>query len=366
MDTNETETTQTTETITPQADSSAEIRKSEPTAKESQGENERTKHRSIRANLKSHLKGAIEVKPKVELQQATRVPTAPERPVNATTPEVAPILSPADMRADEKEAFSKLSPEMQSYVSRRAYDLRRQITEAQQRGAGMEKELSSILNVVSPVRDEYARLGLSPEQIVQSAIAWDKAFRTDRIAAAKEYLDSWGVDPTELLQSGVSPGYAQQPSPQKPEINVDTLREELRKEFQDELRMREQAESTKLDAFVVQKFIESKPLFKDPGTAEQLEMAMAPIVYGLRQSNPSIPAHELLETAYGLLVKGNPQFSGLNQQLEAKAEAEKAKADAQKAMQASRSISGGPGSGTPTRKIKDLRENLRLRMQGAL
>lgn len=112
----------------------------------------------------------------------------------------------------------------------------------------------------------------------------------------------------------------------------------------------------------VQSFMNSKPLFKDPGTALQLEEAMAPIVAALTQQggNPQ----DILETAYNYVTKGNPTFAALTQRLEAPIVVEQRVRQAQKAKAATKSISGGTGSGSPRMQTKDLRTNLQRRFNG--
>jgi hypothetical protein len=350
MENSETETNTTVEPISTQQEEaptrSTDASNSGPDDVEVKSE----RKKSVRSSLRDNLR-------KKDSETEAAAPSG--KPSHSMSEAHDPILPPADMTTEEKANWSKLPPEAQRYLSRRAYEMRSSFTRKAQEIGSRERELGGILEAVAPVQDEYIRNGISTADVVRRAIAWDKAFKSDPLQAARQYLDSYGIDPSELLN-----GEPLQ-QPQQP-LSQEEVREQIRQEMLSEFQRREQEVATHNNYNMVQQFLGSKPLFRDPGTAEQLEAAMAPIVAGLRQSNPELPVNEILDRAYNYVTRGDPQFSSLQQKLEAKAEAERAKAEAEKAMQASRSISGGPGSGSPQRKIKDIRENLRLRYRGAL
>lgn len=331
-----------------QSNTPVEPVKAEPDQREqAQTADKSERRKSVRASLRENLR-----KKDSETEAAA--------PAHAQAVEHEAIVPPADMSNEEKANWSKLPPEAQKYLSRRAYEMRANFTRKAQEMGARERELGGILEAVAPVQDEFARNGISTADVVRRAIAWDKAFKSDPVQAARQYLDSYGIDPSELLN-----GEPVQNSPQ-PQLSQEEIKEQIRQEMISEFQRREQEVATHNNYNMVQQFLGSKPLFRDPGTAEQIEAAMAPIVAGLRQSNPELPVLEILDRAYNYVTRGDPQFSSLQQKLDAKAEAERAKVEAEKAMQASRSISGGPGSGSPQRKIKSIRENLRLRYRGAL
>lgn len=323
---------------------------SKPEPKEEKPERKQTLKANLRANLRQKDSETEAAKPSGQATPASTI----------TAGDFEAILPPPDMNAQERAQWDSLSRDAQKYLSRRAYEMRSNFTKKSQEIGAREKELGSIFEAVTPIQEEYARKGVSVADIVRRSVAWDKAFQTNPLEAAREYLDAYGIDPAELANG------APQETHQAQQFNPEEIREQIRQEMLQEFKKREDEQTTHQRYNLVQQFLASKPLFRDPGTAEQLESAMAPIVAGLRQSNPSLPDHEALERAYNYVTRGDPQFSSLQQKLDAKAEAEKTKAEAEKAMQASRSISGGPGSGSPQRKIKDIRENLRLRYRGAL
>lgn len=319
---------------------------------------------NIRKGLRAKMKEPQESKTAAPTSaQSTNVGANTGQVTQASANAAAAILPPADMTAEEKEVFSSLqanpTPEnvakLQAYLSRRAYEYRSDYTRKTMELAEREKGISEIAGVMKDYAQEYAKEGIAVHDVVRRAVAWDQQFKQDRLGAARQFLDSWGIDPQELMGE-----VAQQEAP------TYLTREEaeaLAEEKAQSLYERKAQESLAHQNYsTLQSFVESKPLFRDPGTASQLEEKMAPIVAALRDSNPQQPVKEILDYAYDLVTKGDPVFSGLTSQMAAKSDAERQQAEADKAKALSRSISGGPGSGSPKVKSKNIREGLRRHM----
>lgn len=278
---------------------------------------------------------------------------------HATAPAIDPILAPADMKKEERELFSRADPQLQSYLSRRAHELRADYTQKTMQLANERRELQGINETVNQHRERYARKGIKVEDVVRRSLAWDQAFENDKVQAAKEYLSAYGLEPEDLLEIDGEPRQQQQFKPQDIESMVE---ERLNQRFE----AMQQEASTRSMYDDVQKFKQSKSLFRDPGTGAQLEAAMVPLVQGFRAADPSASNAEILDRAYRYVTSAEPQFAELTRRLDASAEAQKTQAEAHKAMQASRSISGAPGGSTPVKKIKDLRGNIKARLRGEM
>lgn len=337
-----------------------------PEAPEKSEPKEEVKHTSLRSALRSAFKeGSVKEAGKVApqgLHAAPKEDAPPKAAAVANQPASQPqaqasepILAPADMRPEERQHWDKLPPDLQRYISRRSYDVRNLLAQKGQELANTQRRYAEIDEVLSSVRDEYARQGVKETDIIKNAIAWDKYFKQDPVSAAREYLQRYNVDPTELLE-GAQP---QQQRQQSGDPQYQALQDEIAA-LKREREMEKQQIAVHNLQSSVEEFINSKPLFKDPGTAHELESAMAPIVAGLKTQNPSRPVRELLDEAYNYVTRGNPRFAELLTKLDARAVAEKTKVEAQKAQQASRSISGGPGSGSPKKQAASIREALRL------
>lgn len=308
--------------------------------------------RTLRAELRSALRSKDDTKVEAEKRPE------PVKAESAQPEPVEPILPPADMTPDEREAFKKLDPAAQRYLSRRAYETRSTFTKKTEAIAAREREIEQLAGVnLGGIREEYAKHGIPLPTVIENAVAWDRAFRANPKAAALEYLQSWGINPAEL--SDAAPAQQQHVVPTDIERIVQERLEARLQEEQQKVAIRNNYQA-------VESFQKSKPLFKDPGTAAQLEAAMDPFVRVAVMQNPSRPASEILEEAYSKVINSDPQFRELQQKFDGRAAADKARAEAEAAMQASRSVSGGPGSGTPNIKPKSLRDALRLGIQGQL
>lgn len=367
----------TTENTAVVVSPSVEPTVSEPTQQKeiiSPRDDKQKAHDSLRESLQAHLKGDKQKVSNSPIRESLRKNLNPEsvKPTETqvVAPKPEPIAPPADMSAEDKKFFEAASPELQKYISRRAHETQSnytrktmEVAEREKALAAKEQKLSAFEETLSPVREEYAKKGISEVDLVRRAIAWDQAFARNPVAAAKEYLDAWGIDPSELNGIESAPKQVEQAQQYLAPEDVQKL---VREQLEQERRFESEKTTSARNANAVQEFIKSVPLFSDPGTAAQLEAAMDPIVQGLVASNPGREPAEILKEAYNYIAKGHPVFSELVQKYEAKNQSERTKQAAIKAQSASRSVSGGPGSGSPHVKFDNIRDNLRARLNGSI
>jgi hypothetical protein len=284
-------------------------------------------------------------------------------------PERIPLVPPADMNKAEKEAFLNPTPAnshvLQQYMNRRAYETRTDYQRKMQEVEELKKNTASVYDTIKQYEQDYAKEGIGLGDIARRSIAWDKAMRQNPVETAREWLDSYGVDLNELVSNQPN-GYEQQQYNQPTQSYL--TREEAERIAEEKFKAVQTEQEQKAVAYynqrVVESFVSSKPLFKDPETASQLEAEMAPIVQALSGTGRYSSPEEILNTAYNYVVAGNPTFSSLNSAMTAKPVLEQKVAAAQKAKAASKSITGSAGSGTPRAQVKDIRDNLRRRMSG--
>lgn len=289
-------------------------------------------------------------------EQSTKITSIqePQKQEIKTTQLIAP---PADMKPEEKEAFSKLPPEMQSYLSRRSYEYQSDHTRKVASLKQYEQEYQELGRVVTPeIRQTYAREGISLPNIVERAIAWDREFKSNpnKLSVARDYLESYGIYPEDLLGEDTQ---------EQPQYLTRQEAEQLALEQAQKLFSEQQQSQLAFSNYeTVQSFISEKPLFKDPQTASQLEEAIAEEIIGLRAAYEAkgitYSPKQLLDTAYERVTKIHPVFSNLIQEQSRRQEAERQHQEALKARVASRSIKGSPGQGTPTMKSGSIRESL--------
>lgn len=320
---------------------------------------------SIRQSLKQNFKNT---KPEVEAETSTddedtgsNDVAVEASPTSQQTPTL--MAPPADMNTAEKEAFLNPTPAnahvLQSYLNRRAYETRSDYSRKMQEVEQLRKETSGLYDTIKQYENDYAKDGISIADVTRRAVAWDKAMANNPVETALDWLDSYGINPQDLL------GYQQQALQQQPQYltreDAERIAEERYQAIQGE---QQQKAVAYYNQQVVNSFMSNKPLFRDPETAAQLEAEMAPVVQALNATGRYTSPEQVLETAYNYVVNGNPTFSGLNQKMTAKPVIEQQQQAVAKAKQAAKSISGSAGSGSPRIVAKSLRDNLQRRMGG--
>ncbi len=306
-----------------------------------------------------------ETEEEVETEEAPNEPQAVTPQQTQVKTERLAVAPPGDMSKEEKDAFlnptAQNSHILQAYLSRRAYqtqsDYSRKMNELEQ----TRQKVSGLYNVMKDHESDYVRKGLNIADVTRRFIEWDKAMDANPMQTALEWLDAYEIDLTDLVNMRQN-GYMPQQQPQQQYLTAADAERIAQEKIEAMMQKQQQSVLAESNYNAVQSFMNSKPLFKDPGTALQLEEAMAPIVAALTQQggNPQ----DILETAYNYVTKGNPTFAALTQRLEAPAVVEQKVRQAQKAKAATKSISGGTGSGSPRLQTKDLRTNLQRRFNG--
>ena len=332
-----------------------------------------TEERSIRDALEQQFDAKEEaqrVEPEKEAVAEDETPTEAEETPSSIMERI-PVVPPADMNKAEKEAFLNPTSEnahvLQQYMNRRAYELRSDYQRRMQEVNDLKQQTSKVYDVLKEHEQDYAKQGISIADVTRRSVAWDRAMQANPVATAIEWLDAYGLSVNDLMQQGqIDPnmnGYAYPPQQQNYLTREDA--ERIAEEKFQAIQAEQQKNAVAYyNERVVDSFLKTKPLFRDPETASQLEAEMAPVVSGLASTGRYSSPEEILETAYNYVVAGNPTFSSINNAVAAKSVAEQKQAVAQKAKAASRSITGSAGSGTPRIQVKDMRDNLRRRMSG--
>ena len=334
-----------------------------------------TEERSIRDALEQQFDAKEEaqrVEPEKEAVAEDETPTEAEETPSSIMERI-PVVPPADMNKAEKEAFLNPTSEnahvLQQYMNRRAYELRSDYQRRMQEVNDLKQQTSKVYDVLKEHEQDYAKQGISIADVTRRSVAWDRAMQANPVATAIEWLDAYGLSVNDLMQQGqIDPnmnGYAYPPQQQQQNYLTREDAERIAEEKFQAIQAEQQKNAVAYyNERVVESFLKTKPLFRDPETASQLEAEMAPVVSGLASTGRYSSPEEILETAYNYVVAGNPTFSSINNAVAAKSVAEQKQAVARKAKAASRSITGSAGSGTPRIQVKDMRDNLRRRMSG--
>jgi hypothetical protein len=336
-------------------------------------------------SIRQSLKKALKDEPESNEESSEPAPTAVEEsedieaafteaaPVQAV-PERIPLVPPADMNAMEKDAYLNPTPAnahvLQQYMNRRAYETRSDYSRKMAEVEEMRKNAASMYDVIKQYENDYAKDGISLSDVARRSIAWDREMQNNPVATAMDWLDSYGISLEDLAaarQGNMQPMNGQYEQPQyQPYLTREEAERIAEEKLQSAMARQQEEQQQKAVAYynerVVESFTASKPLFRDPETAAQLETEMAPIVQALTSTGRYKSPEEVLETAYNYVVAGNPAFSSLHSAMTAKPKVQQQAAEAVKAKAASRSISGSAGSGTPRIVTKNLRDNLMRRL----
>ncbi len=303
-----------------------------------------------------------EAEPEAEAQEENQeVQDAVEQVIE--TQEKPALLPPADMRKEEKEAFLNPTPEnahiLQSYLNRRAYETRADYSRKMAEVEELRKNTSSVYDTIKQYEQDYAKQGISLGDIAKRSIAWDRAMQNNPVETAREWLESYGLSVDDLAGQ-----YQQQQPPVQNYLTREDAERIAEERVQSLMQQQEQKAVEYYNQRVVESFMNSKPVFRDPETAAQIEADMSPVVQALTGTGRYSSPEEILETAYNYVINGNPAYSSLVSKMAAKPVIQEQKAAVEKAKAASKSISGSAGSGTPRIQTKNIRDNLRRRLHG--
>lgn len=303
-----------------------------------------------------------EAEPEAEAQEENQeVQDAVEQVIE--TQEKPALLPPADMRKEEKEAFLNPTPEnahiLQSYLNRRAYETRADYSRKMAEVEELRKNTSSVYDTIKQYEQDYAKQGISLGDIAKRSIAWDRAMQNNPVETAREWLESYGLSVDDLAGQ-----YQQQQAPVQNYLTREDAERIAEERVQSLMQQQEQKAVEYYNQRVVESFMNSKPVFRDPETAAQIEADMSPVVQALTGTGRYSSPEEILETAYNYVINGNPAYSSLVSKMAAKPVIQEQKAAVEKAKAASKSISGSAGSGTPRIQTKNIRDNLRRRLHG--
>jgi hypothetical protein len=332
--------------------------KPEPTKVEAKPER---KDSTLRETLKKNFDKSEDASGK-PTSSTPETPAVNKSFVNGEAQQVAKpvdnVLAPASMNAEEKKVWETLPTEAKKFLSRREYETRSHLTQQTQGLSLKEKEVSDVLGSITPqIREEYTRQGIAIPDLVRRTIAWDKRVK-EGIDGALEFLEAHGYKASDLANHKAEPAEA-------PVYLTKEQAEQLAEEtFNKKLELHQQSSIAESNANTLQSWIDSKPVFKsDPGTAAQVENAVAEEIEYLKFRGFQGSTAQLLETAYTRAIANNEALSSLRPQAVTQQTAKPENIHEQMervraAKAASRSANGSLGSGSPMHKSNSLRESL--------
>lgn len=267
--------------------------------------------------------------------------------------EIQAIEPPHSWRADKKEIFRSLPPEVQQYISERESERDSYLNQKGQRYSSLDK-------VLEKYEDKWQRDGHSTDKVISQLLAWNDYITENPLEAITELAHRSGLNLQQLAQVHAAQG-PQDPYTAKLLDEVRQLKEE---------RIKEQEAKKTHELTQLERDIETFKNATENGKLkhtyfEDLRHDMAALLPRVFEENPNMSNNEVLRECYERALRANPKtFSAYQKQLEAQREAEN-RQRMQRKKQAGASIAGSPDGGVPEVPMS-LRDELAARMAGRL
>lgn len=299
-------------------------------------------------------------------EEVANVPEAGGETENEAQAAIQSIEPPNSWRADKKELFRSLPPEIQNHP---------QIKEILEYAVERERERDSYLNqkgqkysgldkVFEPHVNDWERKGLSPDRVVTQLLAWDKFITERPFDAIQELAARNNIDLAQFAKVQEMQG------PQDPYVKYTLAEVERLKSEQAEERQR-LADEREAQTYqgLTQEIERFKLSTKDGRPAypyfESVREDMAAILPRVIAENPNAQTHEALQESYERAVRANPKtYEAYRQDQDTKRELENRQRIKAKRYAGS-SVSGSPEGGKIDKPMT-LRETIEAAAAGRL
>lgn len=250
---------------------------------------------------------------------------------------------PVGWTADGKQAWAALQqqignlpPEIQTSVRALQREAVRREEQMNAGGRQWSEEKRRYEQVIAPVAQEAAKLGLQPDQAINALMAAHRALQQNAPVAIARLAQQYGVDLATLASNPPAIQEQARPDPMVSQLtqHVSKLESQLSGFLQNQT------------LGVVEKFASEHPHYA------AVEEDIARLIPMVQQTNPGLPAHEVLTKAYEQAIWANPDVRAkliseqTAQAQQSKTETIKVKsAQAQKAAVSIKGASNGSAAG---------------------
>jgi hypothetical protein len=198
-------------------------------------------------------------------------------------PSTAVGAAPVSWAAEAKASWASLPPAIQNAVLKREAEVSSGFRQK-------SEEVRRYEQVIAPVAQEAARLGLQPDQAINALMSAHHALQQNAPAAIARLAQQYGVDLATLASN--PPAIQQQPrhDPMVSQLtqHVSKLESQLSGFLQNQT------------LGVVEKFASENPHYA------AVEEDIARLIPMVQQANPGLPAHDVLSKAYEQAIWVNP------------------------------------------------------------
>lgn len=212
------------------------------------------------------------------------------------TEETQTITAPQSMSAKDREAFYKLPPEQQKWVSERAKQQEADYTRKTMEAAEQRKAYDRLEQIIAPRRQQLAMQGMDDSTAIGQLFALSDFANANPVGFVRYLLEQRGIPLSALTQTG-----------QQMQADPQTLamQRELHgvKQLIAQQQAQAQEQTVKSVSVAIDEFSKENPFYSE------LETDMVPIVAALRQSDPGKSHKDYLAKAYKMAMAANETVS---------------------------------------------------------
>jgi len=267
-----------------------------------------------------------------------------------------PPTAPRGLNAKEAEVFSTLPQDLQAAYSRMVDGAFRTHSKKMGEMGMMEKKYRELDSVVAPYEVEWGKAGVTPAQVLNNYLAWEKDFHQNPAKVVGELLAQKGLTPQDLVErtSQIDPEVA------RLKAEVEQLKGAHSQQTTQSVAEYQNFLNTEIENFRNEAGEDGKavrPYF------DAVYEHMVPIAQAYRNANPEVPERAILEAAYNDAIYLHPQVREriLEEQIQARnnKQAQEKSEKVQRAKLAASSLTGVPSGGSSVNtKPGSLRETL--------
>ena len=272
--------------------------------------------------------------------------TAAAAPPVEAAPDLEPIIAPASLTAEEKEAWKKLPRDAQAYVARRERERDQGIQQRLSELKHYQRQLEPIQKALEPHVNYLQRMGIPPDLAINRMMAWHQMMQQNPQEGAKQFLEAYGVQwpGAQNGNGGQEPGQQQPVSSIPPELTQQI--QEMRGILSD-YQLKQAQSAIKAAESDVEGWKSAKDDKGNPlrPYVRELEEEMQPVVRALKQTYPDAPNAQILQKAYTVVLADHPEIQeSIDKKREAAAKAASIAANNAQAKQAKRAAVTVKGS----------------------
>lgn len=223
------------------------------------------------------------------------------------TEEVEAVDAPHSWRADEKELFKSLPPQLQKQISEREMQRERVFTQRTTELSQKLKQYGELDEIFQPYATELEARGATPAQVVRQLVAIQKMMDDNPKETISRIAAGYGLTPEEFL---IQQSQAGETNPQMKQVltELNALKASIAQREEQGVLQQRQAYEDSMTQQEISTFAEGVDATGKPARPyfQQVMPQMIPLVNQLRSTYPEARHSDILHEAYNQAVWINP------------------------------------------------------------